>query len=296
MHRFFAVFLVTILFSAAPFTGVALAQGTDHYSVELQGFVWNKTTLQALVITADNESWWNALYLNSTLRAIGQWNDALAAFGANYSDFAYLSEVKIEPTVSGQMQPGFDIYINWTQSPLSNTSNEVGLSQIYADTRSTITNCTVSLAAHTDHGDALDDWDMQNIALHELGHSLGLGHCNYTGDLMYAIYTMGSGGESVSTLDAYGVAQLFAWTTNQQSFYPVKNWLTDNSVSLPSYIAFGDLPISPENAAPQTLTDNPVVQFFILVWGILIHPEILAVVIVVVAVFVVLGLIAQRRR
>ena len=32
---------------------------------------------------------------------------------------------------------------------------------------------------------------MQNIALHELGHGLGLGHSNYTDDLMYSLYTLG---------------------------------------------------------------------------------------------------------
>ena len=71
-----------------------------RYSLQLQGFVWNHSTLNALVVTADNESWWNPSYLNTSLRAIGQWNDAITAFASNYSDYSYLSNLKIQPTVS----------------------------------------------------------------------------------------------------------------------------------------------------------------------------------------------------
>ncbi len=71
-------------------------------------------TLNALVVTADNESWWNPDYLSTSLRAIGQWNDAIAAFASNYSDFSYLSNLRIQPTISNISEPGFDIYITWT--------------------------------------------------------------------------------------------------------------------------------------------------------------------------------------
>ena len=195
----------------------------------LQGFVWNHTTLKALVVAAYNESWWNPDDLNTAIRAIGQWNDAIAAFASNYSDFSYLSSLSIQPTVSNETQPGFDIYINWTQSPFSN-GDEVGLSQIFPDYESTIINCTVNLAAHTHHGDALNEGDMQNIALHELGHSLGLGHSNYTGDLMSAYYTLGGPAESVSTLDVYGVATLFGWDTKFNQLLPSK-WLVKRKFS-----------------------------------------------------------------
>jgi hypothetical protein len=54
--------------------------------------------------------------------------------------------------------------------------------------------------------------------------------------------------------------------------------------------------VSPENARPQTLANNSVVQFLVLMFEILIHPDVLAIVILFIAVFVVLGLIARRKR
>jgi hypothetical protein len=289
---------ISSLVLAACFLSSSTVQGQkqNNYSLALQGFVWNHTTLDALIVTADNESWWNPDFQNTALRVIGQWNDAIVAFASNYSDYSYLSNLRIQPTVSNQSQPGFDIYIVWTESPLSNITDELGTSQIFPNYESVIINCTVNLAAHTSHGDSLDEGDQQNVALHELGHSLGLGHSNYTGDLMYAYYTRGSAPEPVSTLDAYGVATLFAWEQNITRFYPVNNWLNDNSVILPSGTAYKGLPVSTQNALPQTIANNSVVQTLILMFEILIHPEIFAIVVLFIAVLIIIAMIPRRKR
>lgn len=298
MMKIFAVFLVLMLVVVSyPLSVVLLVegQGADHGSLELQQSAWNQTTLSALVIPPMNDSWWDPIYLNSTLRAIGQWNDAISDFALNYSDYSYLSTVRIQPVIMNETQPNFDIYINWTEYPLSNTADEVGLTQTFTDGRNRIVNSTISLSTHTNHGDALNDGDAQNIALHELGHGLALGHSNYTGDLMYPTYTLRSGAESVSTLDGYGVATMFGWLRNPNEFYPVQGWLKQNYVVLPNYITFQYLPVTPQNARPQTLANNQVVQFLIYMFEILIHPEIAAIAAVIIVMFVVLALISRRR-
>jgi hypothetical protein len=94
-------------------------------------------------------------------------------------------------------------------------------------------------------------------------------------------------------LDVYGVSALFAWMLNQQSFLPIEGWLKENSVTLPSQISYQDLPVSLNNTPPQTLADNPVVQFFILVFGILSHPEIAVPVGIVILVFVALAVASK---
>lgn len=297
MHRFLVfLWVLTFVFAACFVSGGEAQNQKDGYTIALQGFVWDHSTLNALVITADNESWWNPDYLSTSLRAIGQWDDAIAAFAGNYSDFSYLSNLRIQPKISNISEPGFDIYITWTELRLSNMSDAVGLSQIFSNAKSVIRNSTTILATHSNHGNSLNEADLQNVALHELGHSLGLGHSNYTGDLMHAVYTMGTSPESISTLDAYGVATLFAWEPNSTDFYPINDWLKENSVILPSTIEYRDLPVSPENASPQTLANNSVIQFLILVFEILIHPEILAIIFIIILALLIVGLISRRRK
>ncbi len=300
MRRFLLFLWITSLVFAACLVSGSESQTQspkNEYAIALQGFVWDHSTLNALVVTADNESWWNPSYLSSATRAVGQWNDAIAAFVSNYSDYSYLSNLRIQTTVSNVSLPDFDIYINWTDSSLSNMTDEIGLSQIFPNPESVIINSTIILGTHANHDAPLNEVDMQHIALHELGHSLGLGHSNYTGDLMYAIYSLGSPPPLISTLDVYGVATLFAWETNSTNFYPINDWLNVNSVTLPSdTVDYRFLPVSAENATPQTLADNPTVQFLIIMFETLIHPEIAAVILAIIFLMLIVGLYSRKKK
>ena len=111
--RSFLIFLWILSFVlAACFVSCIGAQNQkDENFLQLQGFVWNHSTLNALLVTADNESWWDTDYLSTSLRAIGQWNEAIATFASNYSDFSYLLNFMIQPTISNISELGFDIYI-----------------------------------------------------------------------------------------------------------------------------------------------------------------------------------------
>lgn len=287
--------LLSILFAAAFFGNQSFVSGQDVYSVDIQGFAWNHSSLSALLITSENESWWQGRLVDDAERAIGQWNDAFAAFGANNSAYSYLSDVTIQYTVSNVSLPGYDIYINWTESSLSNSSDEVGLAKTYVNGDSSIENCTISLAVQTSQGTTMRGIDIQNIALHELGHGLCLGHSNYTGDLMYSTYSLGSSPEVISTLDAYGVAKCFAWLTDTSSFRPVSGWLNVSYVTLPPGIAYTDLPVSAQNQPPQTLSDSPAIQFLIMMLAVLAQPIIAVPVLIVILVFVILAAIPRRR-
>jgi len=298
MRRFFLLFLLLatlLLTSSIAAVNQAQTQNQSNYFLEIQGIAWDQTTINILVITPNNESWWSPIYANSALRAIGQWNDALQNFAANYSDYTYLYNLKLQPTVSNVSVTGFDIYLNWTDSPLKKSSNEIAL-ETSTILDNAIIDCYISLAAHTNHGDALTDGDMQNIALHELGHSLGLGHSNYTGDVMYPVYTLLSPSKYVSTLDVYGVATTFAWMSNAVSFYPVNQWLQNTPVTLPPNILYKNLPVSTQNSAPQTLANNPVIETLTLMFDILIHPEILAIVIVFIVILIIIAIVSSKRK
>jgi predicted Zn-dependent protease len=289
MKKFLLV-LLTCFFLTNALLAAPTAQAQDTYSLQIGSFVWDHFPLNLLIIPAENMSWWDPLSVNATLRAVGQWNEALGEFAGNYSQYSYLANLRLQPSVSTQWKSGYDVYINYIESPTSSDTDEVGLTQIYANSLNVIANCTVNLATHTSHGTALSEADTQNVALHELGHTLGLGHCNYTADLMYAYYGIGSGQVKVSTLDAYGVAVVCSWMLNPESFYPTSDWLKTSSVTLPPAITYQEIDVSAQNQPPQTLADNPIIQVLTAMYELLLHPEIAVIVIAVMAALVVAGL------
>lgn len=296
---FFLFLLVSTLFLTAGISATApvQAQTQNNHILEIEGIAWNQTALNILLITPVNQSWWNPDYVNSTLRAIGQWNDAISEFAANYTNYAYLSNVKLEPTVSNQSKPGYAIYLNWTRSTLEGTSDILGLTSPYTDIYSIIVNCTINLSTHDDHGVPINAGDMQNIALHELGHSLGLGHSNYTNDVMYPAYTLLGSARLLSTLDLYGVARVFGWMQQNASDYlPISSWMPPSPTTLPSNITYKYLPVSPQNARPQTLADNPIIETLTLMLGILIHPIVLTLVVLYLAILVIIALYPSKRK
>jgi predicted Zn-dependent protease len=274
-------------------------QTHDQYSLQHQYVTWDHTKLSVLIVPQDGEVWWNPSYVNSSLRAIGQWNDAIADFAANYSDFEYLSKVRFVPTVSNVTRLKFDVYVSWTEFSLDESEDQVGLAKTVYGRLGTIANCTISLASKNQRGNVLSEVDMQNIALHELGHSLSLRHSNYTGDLMYQSYTRGNPVRAVSTLDVYGVAAIFQWIPNSSQFYPVNKWLRTSSVSLPPTIEYEYLPISDENLPPQSFLDPiliPIQTFLDDFLEFILRPEFSIPMLVIVVVAVAIMLIPNRRK
>ena len=230
------------------------AQAQAQYSLGLQGITWNHSTISVLLVPQNGASWWNPSYLNATLRSIDEWNNAIQAFASNYSNFAYLSKLRMVPTVSNALNYGFDVYVSWTEALTPPSGEEIGLTKTTYSSSGTIINSTVSLAAEDSFGDVLNAVDMQNVALHEFGHCLGLGHSNYSGDVMYPTYTLNHPVKALSTLDLYGVATVFQWMSTSTQFNSANAQQTPTSVTLPSSIQYRYLPISYENLPPSTLS------------------------------------------
>lgn len=119
----------------------------------------------------------------------------------------------------------------------------------------------MTISAYDCRGNVLSEADSQNVAIHELGHVLGLGHSNYTDDLMYYAYTLGSPVRAISTLDTYGVGTVFRWMASSLEFDRANQGSPIYSVTLPPEIAYEDLPISEKNLPPQSPLEQIITYF-----------------------------------
>lgn len=259
------------------------------YSIDVRGYTWDHSTISVSIFPRENESWWEPSYLNATLRGIAQWNDAIQEFASNYTEFSYLSRIRFVPTVTYENVSGFDIYIGWI--PACESEAMIGRSRTTVKSPCIMTNNTVCLAAKAPSGHVMTEVDMQNIVVHELGHTLGLYHCSYSGDALYYIVQYRETVKPLSSLDLYALSQIFEWMPNSTQFTSSNTCPQKSSVTLPSNISYYHLPIAAENlplSAPQNLAEYII--------GLFLRPEILAAVLIAVTVLAVVVIIRKRRK
>ncbi len=287
--KFSAFLLLVIILGTTVFEVQAQTQPQDTFIIEVGGYTWNKTALKALIVTAENQSWWSQGLVNSTLRAIDDWNGAITYFSTNYTDFSYLSALNLEVTVSNQSEPGFDIYINYSQSVAISGQDSIGLTTTIPYNNGTIEKCIINLAAESQYL-VLTERDVQSVATHELAHAICIGHSNSSSDLMYPSYDVYAAQYAISTLDLYGVAKAFQWISNPEQSAPI----SQQDLALPSTIPYAYAPVS--EPAPTTISDNPIVKFLEMTGRILLDPYILPLVIVAIILFVLVGLSFRKKK
>ena len=286
-----ALLVLTLSFSMF---AVVDAQTTSDYEVALEGPTWGHSVITILVLPLYSQTWWNPSYLNATLRAISQWNDAFTYFASNYSDLAYVSGVQFSPEVSNFTLPGFDSYLTWVEQ-FGNETCEAGLTQTTYSSLNVISNSSIRFSAYDCQGNILTEVDMQNVALHELGHCVGLGHANYTDDTMYYAYTLGSSVRELSTLDIYGVATVFRWMAASPQYDAGNQGEPTYSVTLPPNIEYKYMPI-PANDTPPKSAVAQILTFLNAFTQFVLQPEVLPLIVLAVATVVAYSTITRGRR
>ncbi|WNZ28385.1 MAG: matrixin family metalloprotease [Candidatus Bathyarchaeota archaeon] len=225
------------------FCGQTNAQ--SEHTIEIRGNTWSDTTFRVAIIPQENQSWWEPTYLDAALHGVAQWNDAIKDFSSQYPEFGYLSRITLIPIVTTEAVSGFDIYIGWIAE--CEMESTIGQTRLLANKPCTIINSTVCLAAKAPSGHVMTEIDMQNIVVHELGHTFGLGHCSYSEDAMYAVVQYRETVKPLSTLDLYAVSQIFVWMNVSAQFSSSSQCPEQSTLSLPSNIAYSNFQIAEEN-------------------------------------------------
>jgi len=241
--KFLAVFVVFLLLASFCFVG---AQTTpDTVNMEISSTTWNKSTLRILIVEAPNESWWQTEFLNASIYAVENWKAAIDFFADKYPDYAYLSSLTFDVDVSQQTAEGYDVYVDYAETIPQQNQMVLGRTTTYPTAENNIDHCTITLAT-TSQTLSFNPDGMMNVAAHEFGHALGLGHSNSSSDLMYPSNDLIFSENQVSTLNLYGVAVLFNWLNQGSPPTP-----QTNTITLPSSIPFEYAPVAHRSSSPQ---------------------------------------------
>lgn len=197
----------------------------SSYSIELEEFRWNKFSLKVLV----NMNQWSSVdYAAAVHEALDSWVMSIRDYNNLFGEalriisFAfYMSNINLTSN--------FDIFITFTPNEIPPTSHVVGLTT-YSWNRAThepVPPVTINITTYSSTADHLF---VKNVAMHELGHALGLGHASSqsTADRTPELMYYSSSKDQVvypSTLDLYGLTKLYQGSFGQ-------------SVQLPSSIPY----------------------------------------------------------
>ena len=96
----------------------------------------------------------------------------------------------------------------------STFGDTVGQTSTYFDPNGHINHTLVTIATAA-FGNKISSLQLKQIAMHELGHTLGLGHANFNGDLMSPVINSATGG--ISKCDVTGVLHAEQWLTGSNT-------------------------------------------------------------------------------
>lgn len=188
-------------------------------SIVLGSFRWTTFPLKVLV---DMNQWSLPSYAAAVREAVDNWMKSIWNYTHSYNDTS-LSMIRYVFFVSNINKTGYDVLISFAPNEIAPPSNAVGLTTAKwnTETHEPLEPVIINITTYSATADTLF---VRNIAMHEFGHALGLGHAyqQNTQDGPELMYRVSSRNQFLypSTLDVYGLTLLYKGQFEQDATLP----------------------------------------------------------------------------
>ena len=212
--------LSLVLLSGCTFAVVQSSQLQNTDSIALEEFRWTKYPVRVLV---DMNQWTQPEYAVAVREALDGWIKSIWNYTNTYNDTSlarvnylfYLNDVN--------STTNYDVLISFAPDNIPPGPNTVGLTTYSWDlaTHQPVPPIIINITTYSGTAPTLF---IKNIAMHEFGHALGLGHALPQNTLNgpELMYYSSSKNDNVypSTLDVYGLTQVYNGSYGQTVYLP----------------------------------------------------------------------------
>ncbi len=237
--RIFAILsIVTLLILGTLFTSILPVQSLllkdanqKEPTLEISGYAWNllkKPVIKVLIIPNPNLAGWRDAYSQDVIQAFRDWEICIQIFVSKHN-YSYLRDIRFAvylAGVDGSVGGDYDITVKWVER--LDSEGAAGGSIVLSNADKEIVKASITLPINVVRDGAvysLSGDDLQNIVADEIGHSLGLGHSDFKGDVLYGFYDFPREVSCHSSLDVYGLAMVYKYIPTGKFEPPAKSAL-----------------------------------------------------------------------